>query len=71
LSISLTHKVGPDCRIAGVLIDGAPAPTAELDTYAPAVEWNHQSVLASVLPDGEHTVIIEVTGRRNGRSSNG
>jgi predicted GH43/DUF377 family glycosyl hydrolase len=66
----LVHKTGPDCGIARLTIDGRPADPPELDTYAPTVDWNRRTVLASGLPDGEHTATIEVTGRHRPESSN-
>lgn len=50
--------------------DGRPAHPPELDTYAPRVDWNHRTVLASGLPDGEQTVTITATGRSRPESSN-
>jgi hypothetical protein len=45
--VTLIHKLGPDCGLAQVLIDGQPAAQAEFDTCAPTVEWNHRRVLAT------------------------
>jgi predicted GH43/DUF377 family glycosyl hydrolase len=69
-TVTLIHKLGPDCGIARVLIDGQPAAQAEFDTYAPTVEWNHRRVLATNLPPGRHTVTIVASGRKNEKSSN-
>jgi len=67
---ALVHKIGPDCGIARVLIDGKPVPTPEIDTFSPTVEWNRRTVLAKGLPDGPHTVTIEVAGKKNPDSRN-
>lgn len=66
---ALVHKVGPDCGIARVLIDGKPAAVTEIDTYSSEVEWNHRTILAQDLPDGPHIVRVEVTGKKNQRST--
>jgi len=73
--VRLIHKVGPDCGVARITIDGRPArlpafDAAQFDTYSPAVEWNHRTVLAENLARREHTVRIEVTGQRHERSTN-
>lgn len=65
----LLHKVGPDCGVARVLIDGQPAAVAELDTWSARVEWNHRSTLATGLAPGPHRVTVEVTGRRRAEST--
>lgn len=66
----LIHKVGPDCGIAEVLIDGKPAAASEIDTYSPAVDWNHRTLLATNLEKGKHTVTIKVTGKKRRKSTN-
>jgi hypothetical protein len=68
-TVTLIHKVGPDCGIARVLIDGQPAPTPELDTFWPTVNWNQRTLLAKDLPVGRHVVTVEVTGKKNAKSS--
>jgi hypothetical protein len=68
--VELVLKHGPDCGIATVMIDGKPADTAEVDTYAKDVEWNRGIVVARNLPPGRHTVTITVTGRKSADSSN-
>jgi hypothetical protein len=70
-TITLIHKVGPDCGIARILIDGKPGPLADLDTYSETVDWNRRTVLAGNLPNGRHTVVIETTALANPRSSDG
>ena len=69
-SVTLVHKVGPDCGIVRVLLDGQPAARPEVDTFSPAVEWNHRTVLAADLPEGRHTVVLQPTGHKNPQSSN-
>ena len=69
-AVHLLHKVGPDCGIARITVNGQPATTAELDTYSPEVDWNRRTLLADGLPEGEHVVRIEVTGRNDPRSTN-
>ncbi len=69
-AVDLLHKVGPDCGIARITVNGRPAAIAELDTYSPEVDWNRRTRLADGLPEGEHVVRIEVTGRNDPRSSN-
>ena len=65
----VVFKAGPDCGIAKVYVDGMPAPIAEIDLYAPEVDWNRRVVVAEGIPAGFHPVTIEVTGRRNTKSS--
>ena len=67
--LALIHKTGPDCGIARVQIDGHPATPAEVDTYSKTVDWQHRTVLASDLSAGQHTAVIEVTGRHHPESS--
>ncbi len=67
--VELLHKIGPDCGIARITVDGRLV-AEQLDTYAPAVEWNHRTVLAENLTQGQHTVTVEVTGQRDEASSN-
>jgi hypothetical protein len=69
-AVTLVTKAGPDCGIAQVYIDGAPATPAEIDTYAPDVDWRRKTVLAQDLPDTVHRVTVQVTGRKNEKSSN-
>jgi hypothetical protein len=70
-SVTLIHKVGPDCGMALILIDGVPAPLSQLDTYAPTVEWNRRTVIATDLPaDRRHIITLVTLGTRNDSSSN-
>ena len=52
-----------------MLIDGQPAPTAEIDSYSGSVDWNHPTVLAANLPPGRHVVTIVSSGKKNEKSS--
>ena len=69
-TVELIHKVGPDCGIARITVDGQPAPSAELDTYSPNVEWNHSSRIASGLATGRHIVGVRPSGKKHERSTN-
>jgi|GEM_PF-470392 len=81
--IALVHKVGPDCGIAEIRVDGQPPPrlqapglsqaangTVLLDTFSPQVEWNRITPLVEALPPGPHTLTLRVTGQRHPQSSN-
>jgi predicted GH43/DUF377 family glycosyl hydrolase len=68
--VTLVHKVGPDCGIARVLVDGEPAAVREMDTYAPTVDWGRHTRLAQNLTPGRHVITVVVTGKKNARSSN-
>ena len=69
-TLTLIHKVGPDCGLAEVLIDGQPAKVPEIDSYAPQVEWNQHTTLAAGLAPGKHVVTVRVAARKNPASSN-
>jgi hypothetical protein len=69
-AVDLIHKVGPDCGIARITVDGQPAPRAEVDTYAPDVEWNHRTRVADGLTPGEHVVRVTPAGKKHGSSAN-
>ena len=58
---------GPDGGIATVQIDGG-API-EVDTYNPTAKFQETVFTASGLADGNHTLTITTTGRRNAASS--
>ncbi len=69
-AMALIHKVGPDCGIAEVVLDGEVI--KEIDTYAPTVDWNKTTVLVDK-PTEENvarTLKVRVTGRKNARSTN-
>ncbi len=68
-AVTLVHKIGPDCGIARVTIDGQPALIAELDTYSPSVDWNRRTVLATNLPNTRHLVVVKSTGGHHSQSS--
>lgn len=68
-TVTLIHKVGPDCGIAQALIDGKPAAPVEFDTYSPTVQWNHHTVVATNLPLGQHIIVIVPSGKKNGKSA--
>jgi hypothetical protein len=61
---------GPDCGIARICLDGQPAVAAEPDSYGPTVNWNAQHRLAEGLPEAEHVLRIQVTGRKHNKPSN-
>lgn len=67
--LSLTHKVGPDCGIAEVWLDGKII--KEIDTYSPTVDWNKTTVLVSGLEKVgfPRTIQIRVTGRKAAAST--
>ncbi len=58
MQVSLVHKVGPDCGIAEVVLDGKVI--KEIDTYAPTIDWNKTTVLASDLTGKDETKAITV-----------
>jgi hypothetical protein len=68
-SVTVIYKVGPDCGIGRVLIDGQPGRSREIDTYSPTVEWNRRTMVANDLPPGPHTMTVEVTGKKNPKST--
>lgn len=81
--VYLVYKVGPDCGLAQLLVDGKPAVktqggelaadaagAAVLDTYGAAVDWNHRVLVARNLPRGQHVLTVLVTGQKNPASSN-
>ena len=78
-AVSLIVRKGPDTGIAEVRINGSQALAhrldkdaggqAMLDLYAPADQWQQEVLLADRLPDREHVVEIDITGRRNALSS--
>jgi hypothetical protein len=69
-SVAVLYKAGPDCGIARVVIDGQAGRSLELDTYSATVEWNRRTMVANDLPAGPHTIAVEVTGKRNPKSTN-
>ena len=80
--IYLVFKVGPDCGLAELLVDGRPVTksygselvcdasgAAVLDTYGATVDWNHRLQVARDLAPGTHVLSVLVTGRKNPASS--
>jgi hypothetical protein len=83
MAVWLVYKVGPDCGVAEILLDGKPATKtsgcelspdaagrAAVDTYSPNVDWNHRLPVARNLPPGRHTLRVVVTGRKHPASTN-
>lgn len=68
--LSLIHKVGPDCGIAEIVIDGQPGPLTHLDTYSAEVDWHRITILARDLTPDEHVITVRVLGKRCAESSN-
>ena len=78
-AVSLVVRRGPDTGIALVRINGSQSLAhrlakdaggqATLDLYAPAHRWREEVLLADRLPDREHVVEIEITGRRHPQSN--
>ena len=68
-SVHMLHKIGADCGLAEIHVDGRPVAVSPLDTYSADVDWNRRTLLAENLPAGTHTVTIRVTGQKNPRSS--
>ncbi len=78
-AVSLVVRKGPDTGIALVRINGSQALAhrldkdaggqAMLDLYAPEDQWQQEVLLADRLPDREHIVEIDITGRSNQLSS--
>ncbi len=74
-AVSLVVRKGPNTGIALVRINGSQSLAhrlpkdaggqATLDLYAPEHHWQEEILLADRLPDREHVVEIEVTGRKN------
>ena len=66
-SVSWIGYRGPDAGIARVQVDGGPV--TEVDTYAPKVKFQDLMFTATGLADADHTLSIEVTGRKNDAST--
>lgn len=66
-SVSWIGYRGPDAGIARVRVDGGPA--TEVDMYAPKLKLQEVVFTATGLADTDHTLTIEVTGRKNDASS--
>ena len=67
--VSIAHKVGTDCGIAEVWLDGKLV--KEIDTYSPVDDWYRATVLISGLAktDVPRTIEIKSTGRKNPKST--
>ncbi len=68
--IVLIHKVGPDCGMASVVVDGKLIARGDLDTYSATVDWNHRTTVAEGLANGPHEVVVTVACRKNEKASN-
>jgi bacillopeptidase F len=66
-SISWLGARGPQTGIGRVFLDGVFV--AEVDTYAPAEQIQAAIFTSPPLADGSHTLMIEVTGRKNAAST--
>jgi hypothetical protein len=66
-AISLIGYRGPDAGIAQVQVDGG-APS-EVDLYSPNATYQPVVFKATGLTDGNHTLAVQATGRKNAASS--
>jgi acyl-CoA thioesterase I len=68
--IGISFRMGPDCGIIEVLIDGkpAPSPVARIDCYDSAPHIGTR-IIAGGLSPGEHKLTIRVTGEKNAKST--
>lgn len=68
--VGISYRMGPDCGMIEVLIDGrpAPAPLAKIDCYD-ATSHIGTRIIAGGLGPGEHKLTIRVTGEKNAKSS--
>jgi hypothetical protein len=65
-SIAWIGYRGPDAGIARVELDGV---SSEVDTYSPAQKFQEAVFTATGLADTNHTLTIEVSGRKNDAST--
>lgn len=67
--IGISFRMGPDCGIIEVLIDGKPAPPplARIDSYHSQPHIG-TSIIAGGLSPGEHKLTIRATGHKNAKS---
>ena len=65
-SIAWSGYRGPDAGIARVELDGV---ATEVDTYSPGQKFQEVVFTATGLADTNHTLTIEVTGRKNDAST--
>jgi acyl-CoA thioesterase I len=68
--IGISFRMGPDCGIIEVLIDGkpAPVPVARIDCYDNVTHIGTR-IIAGGLSPGEHKLTIRVTGEKNAKSA--
>ena len=66
-SVNWISYRGPDTGIARVQVDGGPV--TEVDTYAPKFKVQEVVFTKTGLADANHTLTIEVTGRKNDAST--
>jgi acyl-CoA thioesterase I len=68
--IGISFRMGPDCGIVEVLIDGkpAPSPVARIDCYN-SLPHIGTRIIAGGLSPGEHKLTIRVTGEKNPKST--
>jgi hypothetical protein len=66
-SVAWSGYRGPDGGIALVQLDGGPV--TEVDTYSPTQKFQEVLFTATGLADANHTLTIEVTGRKNDAST--
>ncbi|MGA9347655.1 MAG: hypothetical protein WBW48_02465 [Anaerolineae bacterium] len=62
-SISLIHAPWNNRGIANITIDGTPYP--DLDMYSPVLTWRVETLIASGLGAGSHTIEVKVSGNKN------
>lgn len=70
--VGLSYRMGPDCGMFEVLIDGKPAPSplAKIDCYDSGHHIGTR-IIAGGLGPGEHKLTIRLVSERNPRSSGG
>jgi acyl-CoA thioesterase I len=68
--IGIAYRMGPDCGIIEILIDGKPAPPpiAKIDSYY-SLSRIGTSIIAGGLSPGEHKLTIRATGHKNAKST--
>jgi hypothetical protein len=67
-ALQLVHKVGPDCGIITISLDGVTV--GSVDTYEDTVDWGAVVLVSGSLdPSKAHTVVVTASGRSNPLSS--
>ncbi len=61
--VALIALRSPTYGIASVSIDGGDP--VDVDLYAPSAQWKSAVWTSSDLADGQHTIVVSYTGRRN------